>query len=136
MTKREVLKSKVPTTGLPYSQAIRVGDLVFVAGQVALTVLGSVVSRQRGDTAVVDAGWKALSTDSGMPVVKGRPELEYTPKGDEHGGVRGARMTPGDRVELIPSHCDTTVNLYNEFVCVRRGVLEAVWPIAARGRIQ
>ena len=104
--------------------------------EVALTVLGSVVSRQRGDTAVVDAGWKALSTDSGMPVVKGRPELEYTPKGDEHGGVRGARMTPGDRVELIPSHCDTTVNLYNEFVCVRRGVVEAVWPIAARGRIQ
>ena len=36
MTKREVLKSTVPTTGLPYAQAIRVGDLVFVAGQVAL----------------------------------------------------------------------------------------------------
>jgi 2-iminobutanoate/2-iminopropanoate deaminase len=36
MTKREVLKSKVPATGLPYAQAIRVGDLVFVAGQVAL----------------------------------------------------------------------------------------------------
>jgi 2-iminobutanoate/2-iminopropanoate deaminase len=36
MTKREVLKSTVPATGLPYSQAIRVGDLVFVAGQVAL----------------------------------------------------------------------------------------------------
>ena len=36
MTKREVLKSSVPTTGLPYAQAIRVGDLVFVAGQVAL----------------------------------------------------------------------------------------------------
>ena len=36
MTKREVLKSTVPATGLPYAQAIRVGDLVFVAGQVAL----------------------------------------------------------------------------------------------------
>ena len=36
MTKREVLKSTVPTTGLPYAQAVRVGDLVFVAGQVAL----------------------------------------------------------------------------------------------------
>jgi 2-iminobutanoate/2-iminopropanoate deaminase len=36
MTKREVLVSTVPTTGLPYAQAIRVGDLVFVAGQVAL----------------------------------------------------------------------------------------------------
>ena len=36
MTKREVLKSTVPTTGLPYAQAIRVGDMVYVAGQVAL----------------------------------------------------------------------------------------------------
>ena len=102
----------------------------------SLTVVASVVSRQRGDTAVIDAGWKALSTDSGMPVVKGRPELEYRPKGDEHGGVTGARLVPGERFELVPSHCDTTVNLYDEYVCVRKGVVEAVWPIAARGRIQ
>ena len=102
----------------------------------SLTVVASVVSRQRGDTAVVDAGWKALSTDSGAPVAKGRPDLEYTSKGDEHGGVRGARLVPGERIELIPSHCDTTVNLYDEYVCVRKGVVEAVWPIAARGRIQ
>lgn len=104
--------------------------------EVALTVLASVVSRQRGETAVVDAGWKALSTDGGMPVVKGRPELEYAPKGDEHGGVRGAWLVPGDRIELTPSHCDTTVNLHDQYVCVRKGVVEAVWPIAARGRIQ
>jgi D-serine deaminase-like pyridoxal phosphate-dependent protein len=102
----------------------------------SLTVLASAVSRQRGDTAVIDAGWKAISTDAGMPAVKGRPELEYESKGDEHGGVRGARLVPGERIELIPSHCDTTVNLYDEYVCVRRGVVEAVWPIAARGRIQ
>jgi 3-hydroxy-D-aspartate aldolase len=102
----------------------------------SLTVLASVVSRQRGDTAVIDAGWKALSTDSGVPVVKGRPDLEYAPKGDEHGGVRGARLLPGERIELIPSHCDTTVNLYDRYVCVRKGVVEAIWPIAARGRIQ
>jgi D-serine deaminase-like pyridoxal phosphate-dependent protein len=104
--------------------------------ETSLTVLASVVSRQRGDTAVIDAGWKALSTDSGLPVVKGRPELAYASKGDEHGGVTGARLAPGERLELVPSHCDTTVNLYDEFVCVRKGVVEAVWPIAARGRIQ
>jgi D-serine deaminase-like pyridoxal phosphate-dependent protein len=102
----------------------------------SLTVLSSVVSRQLADTAVIDAGWKALSTDSGVPTVKGRPELSYTAKGDEHGAVWGARMIPGERIELIPSHCDTTVNLFDEFVCVREGVVEAVWPIAARGRIQ
>ena len=104
--------------------------------EVALTVLSSVVSRVHADTAIVDAGWKALSTDSGMPEVKGRPDLVYAPKGDEHGGVRGASLVPGTRIEIVPSHCDTTVNLYDEYVCVRRGVVEAVWPIAARGRIQ
>ena len=57
-------------------------------------------------------------------------------------GPAAARLTalqpdlPGERVELIPSHCDTTVNLYDRYVCVRNGVVEAVWPIAARGRIQ
>jgi len=104
--------------------------------ETSLTVLASVVSRQRGDTAVIDAGWKALSTDSGLPVVKGRPDLQYAPKGDEHGGVKGARLAPGERIELVPSHCDTTVNLHEQYVCVGRGTVEAVWPIIARGRIQ
>jgi D-serine deaminase-like pyridoxal phosphate-dependent protein len=104
--------------------------------ETSLTVLASVVSRVHADMSIVDAGWKALSTDSGTPVVKGRPDLRYEPKGDEHGGVRGARLSPGTRLELVPSHCDTTVNLYDEYVCVRNGVVEAVWPIAARGRIQ
>ena len=114
-------------------------DYARVAGlpyETSLTVLASVVSRQRGETAIIDAGWKALSTDGGPPVVKGQPELEYAPKGDEHGGVRGARLAPGDRLELVPSHCDTTVNLYDEYVCVRNGAVEAVWPITGRGRIQ
>ena len=104
--------------------------------ETALTVLASVVSRVHADTAIIDAGWKALSTDGGMPIVKDRPELVYAPKGDEHGGVAGLLLVPGTRVELVPSHCDTTVNLYDEYVCVRKGVVEAVWPIAARGRIQ
>jgi D-serine deaminase-like pyridoxal phosphate-dependent protein len=104
--------------------------------ETALTVLASVVSRAHAETAIVDAGWKALSTDGGMPIVKGRPELSYAPKGDEHGGVSRALMVPGTHIELVPSHCDTTVNLYDEFVCARKGVVEAVWPISARGRIQ
>jgi len=104
--------------------------------ETSLTVLASVVSRERGDIAVIDAGWKALSTDGGMPVVKGLPDARYAPKGDEHGGVEGVRLAPGSRIELVPSHCDTTVNLYDEYVCVRNGVVEATWPIAARGRIQ
>ena len=43
-------------------------------------------------------------------------------------------LNVGDKVEFIPSHCDTTVNLYNVFFAVRKGVTEAVWPVEARGR--
>ena len=39
-------------------------------------------------------------------------------------------------MEIVPSHCDTTVNLYDRYVCLRDGKVEAVWPIAARGRTQ
>ena len=39
----------------------------------------------------------------------------------------------GSTLQLVPGHCDPTVNMYNEFVCVRDGVVEDVWPIDARG---
>ena len=39
-------------------------------------------------------------------------------------------------IELVPSHCDTTVNLHDVYWVVRDGRLEDVWPIAARGRIR
>ena len=34
---------------------------------------------------------------------------------------------------LVPGHCDPTVNLYDEYVAVRGGRVEALWPITARG---
>lgn len=106
----------------------------------ALTVLTSIVSHTRADTAITDAGLKTLSSDSGMPIVKSRPDLSYAFGGDEHGkiGLREARsgLKLGDKLEVIPSHCDTTINLHDFYYVGRDGKLEAVWPIAARGRIQ
>jgi len=103
----------------------------------ALTVLAGVVSHPLKDRAVLDVGWKALSSDSGAPVLKGEPALAIEFAGDEHSLVTGAAAAAlriGDKVEIVPSHCDTTVNLYDVFYVVRDGVVEAVWPIAARGR--
>ena len=48
----------------------------------------------------------------------------------------GVLLAPGDRVELIPSHGCTTVNLHDRFYAVRDGQVEAIWPIAGRGRMQ
>jgi 3-hydroxy-D-aspartate aldolase len=103
----------------------------------ALTILGTVVSRPARDRAVIDVGWKAASSDSGPPVPLRLPGARFDFGGDEHGILRFDGPGPldlGARVELYPSHCDTTVNLYDHYVGVRDGVVEAVWPIPGRGR--
>jgi len=42
----------------------------------------------------------------------------------------------GDRVRLIPGHCDPTVNLYDWLVGVREQRVAALWPVTARGAVQ
>lgn len=102
-----------------------------------LTVLTSVISRQRPGAAIVDAGQKAVSMDGAVGTrVKGGA-LAYAPMGDEHGKLTGEPLPAlGETVELVPSHCDTTVNLHDELHVVRRGRLEAVWTIAGRGKVR
>lgn len=105
-----------------------------------LTILATVISRPTADRAVLDVGWKSASSDSGTPLLRRHPELIFEFAGDEHGIVRSAgsplNLAVGERVELIPSHCDTTVNLYDTFVVHRDGKPEALWPIVARGKSQ
>jgi D-serine deaminase-like pyridoxal phosphate-dependent protein len=114
------------------------GSVQGVGFENALTVLASVVSTQRKNAAVVDAGYKTLSSDSGAPRPRG-VDATFAFNGDEHGKLTfesGCPLALGDRVELIPSHCDTTVNLHDVYYVTRGGYVVAVWPIAARGRVK
>ena len=104
----------------------------------ALFVLSTVMSRPSDEMAIVDAGLKASSVDSGMPGLWQRPGLAYTRASDEHGWIEGkgdGKGLPalGEKLLLVPGHCDPTINLYDWYVCVRRGAVEALWPITARG---
>jgi D-serine deaminase-like pyridoxal phosphate-dependent protein len=105
----------------------------------ALFVLATVMSRADPSVAIVDAGLKASSVDSGMPGVWERPGLAYTRASDEHGWVEiaagAAAPGLGDKLLLVPGHCDPTINLYDWYVCVRAGIVEALWPITARGAL-
>jgi D-serine deaminase-like pyridoxal phosphate-dependent protein len=104
----------------------------------SLFVLASVVSAPSRERAVVDAGLKALSFDSGLPLVHGRANVEYTKASDEHGVLRicdDRQLALNERLWLVPGHCDPTVNLYDFIVAARDGVVEAVWPIDARGAL-
>jgi D-serine deaminase-like pyridoxal phosphate-dependent protein len=104
----------------------------------SLSVLTTVISHPSKGRAITDGGNKALSTDESMPVPKGLTGIAYWPGGDEYGILSLKKpnrdLNVGDKVEFIPGHCDTTVNLYNFFFGVRNGVVEAVWPIEGRGR--
>jgi D-serine deaminase-like pyridoxal phosphate-dependent protein len=103
----------------------------------SLYVWTTVMSTPAPGRAVVDAGLKAHSVDSGMPLVVGRPGVEYVKASDEHGVLKvaaGARAPAlGAKLRLIPGHCDPTVNLYDWLVAVRGERVEALWPVAARG---
>jgi D-serine deaminase-like pyridoxal phosphate-dependent protein len=108
----------------------------------ALFVKSRVISRGAAH-AVIDAGHKSHAIDSGPPRLWQRAGT-WASGGDEHGIVRppsggDSRDLPalGETVWLVPGHCDPTVNLHDRYVCVRgglaAGVVEAVWPIEARG---
>ena len=103
----------------------------------SLFVLATVMSAPASDRAVVDAGLKASSVDSGMPQVHDRPGVEYAKASDEHGVLKIAagaeRPRLGEKLLLVPGHCDPTVNLYDWLVCVRKGTVEAFWAVTARG---
>ena len=106
--------------------------------ETSLFVDAHVISANSGSMATIDAGFKALSTDGGLPVVTGgAPQgAMFVFMGDEH----GALIAPdhpfriGDHISLAVPHCDPTVNLYETYHVVRDGTLIDMWPVSARGR--
>lgn len=104
----------------------------------SLFIWTTVMSTPTADRAICDAGLKASSVDSGMPRVFDTPGVEYLKASDEHGVLKldaGTVLPLGHKLKLVPGHCDPTVNLYDHYVCVRNGTVEALWPIAARGAV-
>jgi D-serine deaminase-like pyridoxal phosphate-dependent protein len=81
----------------------------------AVHVLTRVRSVRGPDEAIVDAGFKAVSTDLG-PARVADLDAAWAPAGDEHGRLSGALgdLRAGDVVRLVPSHTDTTVRLFRE----------------------
>ena len=95
-----------------------------------------------GDRIVLDAGLKSIAVDSGLPAIwqhgAESATLVYAAANDEHGIVRtrapgDAHPALGSQLLLVPGHCDPTLNLHDQLVCLRDGRVESLWPIAARG---
>ncbi len=102
----------------------------------ALFILTSVMSHAKADKAIVDAGLKAQSVDSGLPVIFGRDDVTYVKCSDEHGVVADPQgvLKVNDKLRLVPGHCDPTCNVHDWYVGVRNGKVETLWPVSARGK--
>jgi len=102
----------------------------------ALFILTSVMSHAKADKAIVDAGLKAQSVDSGLPVIFGRTDVTYVKCSDEHGVVADPDgvLKVNDKLRLVPGHCDPTCNVHDWYVGVRNGKVETLWPVSARGK--
>jgi len=115
-----------------------VADASDVIFENALFIKTSVMSTPRDGVAIVDAGLKASSVDAGMPVTFQQPGWRYSKASDEHGVIElspGTQAALGQSILLVPGHCDPTINLYDEIICIKDDHVHAIWPISARGAL-
>jgi D-serine deaminase-like pyridoxal phosphate-dependent protein len=113
----------------------------------ALRVHATVVSTAVPGNAVVDAGTKTLSDalyggpgGEGRGAVVGHEDVTMPFANEEHGicdvSRSAARWSVGDRIQIVPNHVCTCVNLQNVICAAREGVVEHVWSVEARGKIR
>lgn len=116
--------------------------------QCALRVLATVVSRPTADRAILDSGSKTMSASvrkdpegrDTMGYIVEYPDARFYGASEEHGhidlSVCKRRPEIGERVQVLPVHPCPCVNVHDELIAVRKGFVEAVWPIHARGKIR
>jgi D-serine deaminase-like pyridoxal phosphate-dependent protein len=110
----------------------------------AMTVRTTVVSRPTEDRAVFDAGSKVLTHEQYELKNFGRaveyPDAIVTGLSEEHGvlDLSQCRTKPkvGEVLNVIPNHCCVVTNMVDEIYGHRAGTIEAVYPVAARGKVR
>ncbi|BCH28989.1 alanine racemase [Mesorhizobium sp. L-8-10] len=110
----------------------------------AMHVRTTVVSRPTADRAVIDAGSKVLTREQyyvrDFGHVVEYPDATVVNLSEEHGVIdlSACRDRPrvGDVVNIVPNHCCVVSNMVDEVVGLRDGMVELVWPVAARGKVR
>lgn len=138
---------------------IRPGNYVFYDGiqialgvaiqdDCALSILATVISKPSSERLIIDAGSKTLALDQGahgksmvrgFGMVKDHPEIIIERLSEEHGILKVSPDCPleiGDKIEIIPNHACTVINLADEINLVRNQEVIEVWEIKARGKVR
>lgn len=123
------------------AQYRKIGDIdseVFDYFDPSLFVLVTAISQPVPERITVDAGYKAFASDDALPEFRENISgAIYRWGGDEHGIILldkpSRKFKLGDKMQMLVSHCDPTVNLYDHYYPVRDGMVSELWPISARG---
>lgn len=106
----------------------------------SLTVVTTVLNTHHDGIATTDAGQKALTIHKPDPIVVGETGISYRTWGDEFGRLAyddpSRTYRVGEKLEVIVPHCDPVVNLYDQIYATRNGLVEEIWPVAARGGVR
>jgi D-serine deaminase-like pyridoxal phosphate-dependent protein len=135
------------SAGLPGVTEVQAGGGIFcdmhyrndygVQHEYALSILTTVVSRPTPTRVICDAGWKSMAQQPALPAPRNLGAVAVVKLSAEHATVEMAAPNPqpavGDRVEFVAGYSDATVFLHDHLYAIRRGLVEAVWPILGRG---
>lgn len=103
----------------------------------SLTVMTTVINTNHPNRLITDSGAKAFTINKPSGIVIGEPNFSYNAGSDEYGTVTYSQANRdyrvGDKLEVIVPHCDPVVNLYDRIYGIRRGKVETILPVLARG---
>jgi D-serine deaminase-like pyridoxal phosphate-dependent protein len=106
----------------------------------SLTVLATVTSRPNPTRVILDAGRKAMSSETALPRPLQVPPVREVQLYAEHSRLEleapSAWPKVGDRVEFIPGYTDSTIYLHEEIVVLRGDRIAAVWNVVGRGKLK
>ncbi len=127
-----------------YGDRLTLGSGAVTLDTCALRVFATVVSRPTSDRGILDAGSKSLSSDlhglEGYGYICEYPDAKIYALSEEHGHVDLSACVHkpeiGERVSIIPNHCCTVTNSFDEVVGVLGATVEITWEVTARGTVQ
>lgn len=102
----------------------------------------TVVSAPTPERIIVDGGQKTFASYPPIPYghIVEHPDARINGMSVEHGHIDVSdcdhAFQVGERISIIPQHQGMTTNLHDTAYAVRNGVVEAVWAVAGRGRVQ
>lgn len=138
------------TPFLPGVTEIQAGGAIFsdmtyrrwgVETEPCLFVRSMVISRPTPERLIFDAGFKALPAWADRaPQPVGLPPAKQIRTSAEHGVVileaPNSQIKVGDAFDFIIGYTDMTLFLHDYLYGVRADIVEVVWPILGRGKIQ